>query len=506
MTPASLLKLVKSLSSSEKRYFKLQSKLQNGSKEYLLLFNLLDENNNNDEEQLKAEFKKRSPAGSWDNTCVYLANMLIESLVRAKRPKDVFFDLLHQIQEVKVLSERSLDDEAFKKIKKIRRKAADFQLHLIEYYCHRFELNYYSDNNFPGLHDDSLIKLQMKGKDVLKNINHIHDHYSLYELLKFRLIRSGKIVSEEGKKKLNDLVLSEMVLITGKAKSFLSQKLHMLFQSFFFTDIGDYESALKSFYKLNELMEENELLLDNPPIDYLSALTGIVDSLRMLKNDSDVSLYLSKISSLDQHRFPEYFRYLVRKTFCTQQIVTFINSGEHVKAKEFIDAIPADVFEEYTMIDEEKQCELYFFCSLVHFFNNDWRKAHLFIRRIMNELKLPEQSLVSKAIRLLNIIIYYKKQELLHLEYEIRSYKRYFGHTKLLKIEKVLFKVITSFATDSRLYVLHKEQRKVINELDDLINNRYEQQLLKYFDFAAWIRTLIETKTKRIKGGELTAG
>ncbi len=79
--------------------------------------------------QLKNEFKKKSPNGSWDNTCVYLGTMLIESLVRAKKEKDIFFDLLHQIQEVKVLTERSLDDEAFKQIKKIRQKAAAFQLH-----------------------------------------------------------------------------------------------------------------------------------------------------------------------------------------------------------------------------------------------------------------------------------------------------------------------------------------------------------------------------------------
>ena len=497
MTTASLAKLVNSLSSSEKRYFKLQSKLQSGSKEYLLLFDLLEENKNLDANQLKSEFKKRSPTGSWDNTCVYLGSMLIESLVRAKKEKDIFFDLLHQIQEVKVLTERSLDDEAFKQIKKIRQKAASFQLHWIEYYCHRYELNYYSDNNFPGLKDDSLIKLQMKGKDVLKNLNHIHDHYSLYELLKFRLIHAGKIVSEEGKKKLNDLMLSEMVLVASKAKSFSSQKLHLLFQSFFFTDIGDYQSAVKSFYKLNGLLEENESLLDNPPFDYLSALNGIIDTLRMLNNNTEVKYYLSKISSLDQPHYPEYFRYLVRKTLCTQQIVTFLQSGVHDEVKQFVESIPTDVFDHYAMVDEEKQSELYFYCSLVYFKNGDWRKAHLLIRKIMNELKLPEQLLVSKAIRLLNIVIYYKKGELLHLEYEIRSYKRYFMQSKLLKTERIFLKIFTSLSANNRLCLVDKERQKIINQLDELVNNRYEQQLLKYFDFAHWIRTLIDGKSRK---------
>jgi hypothetical protein len=499
MTVASLIKLVNSLSSPEKRYFKLYSHFQGGNKEYLLLFELLDQKKNLDIPALKKAFQEKAPRKSWDNTCTYLGSVLLDSLVRTKKEKDVFFDLLHQIQEVRVLKERSLDEEAFKRIKKIRQRASMLQQHWIEYYCCRFELNYYADNNFPELTDESLIKLQMKGKEVLRNLNSIHDHYSLYELLKFRLIHAGKIVSEEGKKKLNDLMLSEMVLVSGKAKSFSTQKLHLLFQSFFFTDIGDYHSAVKSFDKLNELLEKNQSFLDNPPLDYLSALTGIVDSLRMLNNDSEVSYYLDKINSLDQAYFPEFFRYLVRKTFCIQQIVTLLHSEKQDEALTYVRDIPKDIFDNYSMIDEEKQSELYFYCSLVYFKNGNWQKAHLFIREIMNRLKLPEQLLVSKAIRLLNIVIYYEKNEMLHLEYEIRSYKRYFAQIKLLKTEKILFKVLTSSTANKRLRLMNNERRKILNELELIIKDRYEQQLLKYFDFAKWVGNIVEVKNKKIE-------
>ena len=494
MTVTSLVKLVNSLSSSEKRYFKLHSQLQSGNKEYLLLFELLDQNKKQDIPAIKKAFQQKEPRKSWDNTCTYLGSVLLDSLVRAKKEKDVFFDLLHQIQAVKVLTERSLDDEAFKQIKKLRQRAAQLQQHWIEYYCCRYELNYYADNNFPTLTDDQLIRLQMKGKDVLRNLNHIHDHASLYELLKFRLIHAGKIVSEEGKKKLNDLMLSEMVLVSGKAKSFASQKLHLLFQSFFFTDIGDYHSAAKSFYKLNELLENNQAFLDNPPLDYLSSLNGIVDSLRMLKNDSEVSYYLNKIKSLDQAFFPEFFRYLVRKTYCIQQIVTLLHSEKMGEAMAFVKDIPADVFGNYPMVDEEKQSELYFYCSLVHFSNRDFKNGHLFLSEIMNRVKLSPHLLISKAVRLLNIVIYFEKRDLLHLEYEIRSYKRFFTQARLLRTEKLLFKVLLSSTAHGRLRLMKNEQRKITNELDLVVKDRYELQLLKYFDFAGWTRLKIEAQ------------
>ena len=150
------------------------------------------------------------------------------------------------------------------------------------------------------------------------------------------------------------------------------------------------------------------------------------------------------------------------------------------------------------MIDEEKQSELYFYCSLVYFKNGDWQKAHLFIREIMNRLKLPEQLLVSKAIRLLNIVIYYEKNEMLHLEYEIRSYKRYFAQAKLLKTEKLLFKVLISTTANGRLRLMKNEQRKIKIELDLLAKDRYELQLLKYFNFALWTGVKIDAQ-KRVK-------
>lgn len=487
MTPSSLVKLIHSLSGPEKRFFRLQCKMQEGNKEYELLFRIIDTHKSTDIIALKQEFRKRSPKGSWENTCIYLGRMLIDCLVKAKKEKDVFFDLMHQMQEIRILNERSLEQQAIKQAKKVQQKAAQYQLHWIEYYCHRYELQYYSDNNFAGITDDALVKMQMKGKDILRNLNHIHDHYSLYELLHYRLMHTGRVVSEEDKKRLNDLMLSEMALVAGRTKSFASKKLHLLFQSFFFTVVGDYHSALKSFYHLNELMEKNESFLDNPPLDYLSALTGILDSLHMLNNHSEAPYYLDKIRKLDQGIYPEYFRYLVRKVHATRQITWLLHAGKTEEAKQLADGIAKDVFESYILVDEEKQCELYFYCSLACFRLGNWKKAHLFIREIMNQMKLPGYLPVSKAIRLLNIIIYFQKGEMLHLEYEIRAYKRYFRQLGLLRSEKLVFRIIANVSAHRSSALLAREQKNILKELDLLVKDRYEQQLLKYIDVRRWV-------------------
>ena len=160
----------------------------------------------------------------------------------------------------------------------------------------------------------------------------------------------------------------------------------------------------------------------------------------------------------------------------------------------FVKDIPADVFGNYPMVDEEKQSELYFYCSLVHFSNGDFKSGHLFLSEIMNRVKLSPHLLISKAVRLLNIVIYFEKRDLLHLEYEIRSYKRFFTQARLLRTEKLLFKVLLSSTAHGRLRLMKNEQRKITNELDLVVKDRYELQLLKYFDFAGWTRLKIEAQ------------
>src|SRR4051812_15460175 len=102
MTPAATIKLVGSMSGPEKRYFKLQAKMQDGTKDYLTLFNLIEKHKIPSTEELKTAFKTASPKSSWEHSCIYLGNTIVDTLIKIRKEKDVFSDLLHQMQQVKI--------------------------------------------------------------------------------------------------------------------------------------------------------------------------------------------------------------------------------------------------------------------------------------------------------------------------------------------------------------------------------------------------------------------
>lgn len=495
MTLLTLARLVHSLSGAEKRYFKLLTRKQAGSKDYLGLFDIIDKTPAADIDVIKEKYKKLHAKSSLNNTARYLVKVLTDSLIQAKVEKDNLFHLFQEIMRVKILQERSLHEEGYQLLKKIRKQANTSQQHWVEYFTFREELDYLSGSDFQVMTDKTLIETQMKAKDTLKVLNHIQDHHSLFELLKYRLIHSGKISSDEERKQLNDLMLSEMILVAGKSKnSFAAQKLHLLFQSFFFTDVGDYQSALKTFHSLNKLFEQNIKLLNKPPLDYLSTLNGILDSLHTLKKYNEISYYTDRLQQLDQPIYPEYFRYQVRKAATVYQLVILVGEGRFNEALDTIKATDNSIIKMYPMINEEKQWELHFFYSLVYFNRKDWKKADTYINQVMQLHKVQPQLLICKAIRLLNIILYYEKGDTDYLEYEIRSYKRFFRkHHPLLKSETFLLKFIQLWPDPRKKKIPEAFYNSITKEIQALKTDKYENQLLKYFDYTKWIMQKLGT-------------
>lgn len=480
------------MSKVEKRKFKLSTKKQTGNKDYLFLFDLIDRSNVNESAfSLKEKYNKIHPSSSIDNTARYLLNMLTDSLIQSKIKEDNVFRLFHGMLKIQVLQERSLHEEGFKELKKLQQVAIKSQNHLMEYFILRQELNYTAELNFKGITEKELIQKQVKAREVLKDMLNIQEHYSLHEILKHRLSYSGKISSEENKKRLNDLVLNELSLVTGRNKNnYESQKLHLLFQSFFFTDIGDYKSALKIFYELNKLFEQNIDLWSSPPSDYLSSLEGILDSLRATKRYDEMPFFIEKTSCLDVPAYPEFFRLQARKIINIYQLNILIAANNFTSALNFIKTMASALLKTNKITNDEKQMELFFCCGLAYYKAKNLKKAGKYLNEVILFGKINFQSMVYKACRLLAMVIHYEDSNLEYLQYTMRSYKRSFGNKeKLLKTEVVIFKTL-KFHPNKNSYIKNEVMwNKILPYISAIEKDKYEMQLGKYFDFTGWIKT-----------------
>lgn len=493
MTNTSIIQLIKSLSKEEKRLFKLASKKQSGNKDYLVLFDLIDSSSILDFSLIKEKFEVARPRASIQNTARYLAGLITDSLITSKLKDDKDFQLIYGYLRIRVLEERFLSKEAYKELKRLKEIANHTENLILHHLLYRFELEYQSNENFKGISEKKLIGIQMKMREILKDIHTVNEHYALYELLKYRIIHSGSILSEESKKQLNDLILSEMGLITSRLKNNKkTQKIHLLFQSFFLIHIGDYKAALGAFSRLNKLFEENKNDWGHPPHEYLSALDGILDNLRSIAFYDEMQFYISRLIAMDVSSYPEHFRLLVRKNVVIYELSKLLGTDELQTAVLFIKKIDPALLKTQGVSDYDKHSEFLFYISRVFYHSGDYKKAQKNLSEILLLGKINLQSLVYKAARLLSMIIHFLEDNQEYLEYEIRSYKRaYQKHGKLLKTEKLLFKAIHLNPKSKTTKIKDNEYNKMVTMAGEIQHDKYEMQLLKYFNYANWVRSLI---------------
>lgn len=117
MSKYAVIQLVKSLSKSEKRHFKLFTKKQSGKKDYLDLFDLIDRNDFTDIDLLNEEFGKLHAQSSLDNAARYLLKKLTDCLIQSKVKEDSLFQLLYGLLLINILKERNLSEEGYKELK-----------------------------------------------------------------------------------------------------------------------------------------------------------------------------------------------------------------------------------------------------------------------------------------------------------------------------------------------------------------------------------------------------
>ncbi len=489
MSLSTATKLVHSLSKSEKKIFTLYTRRQSVTRAYVELFKLIERHRLTDISIITQKFLTHYTRKQLSNSAGYLVKVITQCLIDLKTEKDPFFQLIHKFLQVQILQERALYAESNALRIQIQEQARLHQQPVIEYMACRKELDTISINNFNTLNDIELVQKQMRAKELLKIIHHAQEHHTLFELLKYRLTKAGKVSSIDEQKKMNDLMLSEMILVAEKSKkNFTQQKLHLLFQSYFFTNIADYRSALKTFNVLNKLFEDNAALQENPPHDYLSTLTGILDNLLSLKMYQEMEPYLQKLLQLSQATYPDYFKSLAFRLHLNYQLAMLIAHEQLSAARSLIESTPPASLHQYAMADEEKLWSLFFYCSLTYFKLREYKKAHRFISNIMNNYQEQSAWVICKATRLLNMMIYFEQGDIDYLQYEIRSYKRFYRNRKnQLKSEGILLKLLSSWPAMSRKKMPAAAMRKLYDELTEIMTNPYEQQLITYLNIPLWI-------------------
>lgn len=487
-----LISLINSLTKSEKKSFSIYNSRDS---EYYTLFSLISNNKNISPSELKKKFLKNNAESKYETSVNYLYKLILNTLLSLREEQDTYYNLLNRILKARILFEKSLFEEALDSLRAIKQTALEQENNFAYLYASRLELDYLMYLDFPEITETDLLRKHIQIGESLKKIRRTNEQSELYELLKHRSIYIDNIRSIEQKKTLSDLVFSELSLsASSPIDSFEINRKHLLFQANYLIAIGDYQSAIQTFYELNNLLEDNKHLLANPPIYYLDALEGILNNLRIIGEYKEMEHFIDRLKQIE---YPALnFQTNVKSLIFLYTLCPLLDKGCFSQALQIIHLYQESVIDKIYLLSLPRQAEVILHTSLVYIGLKNYEKARKSLQMIMINSKAFYKYPLFRTIRLIRLIIYYETNQYNLCEYEIRSLKRELSkQKKIYKTETIMLHFLGKgkglMVESDRI----KEWAKHEEELVGLRESVFEKQILKFFDFTAWLEAKILRKS-----------
>lgn len=329
----SLLVLIHSMTKAEKRYFKLYSNLQEGDKVYLTLFALMEECSS--VEEVARRFGVDAGESSFDIAVKHLYKVVVDCLLHLRSRYDIQARISNRMAEAEILFRCGLLQAATEELSRAKKLAGQYEMTALLMLIRQTELRYLSAGDFQGMSEKQLVEKQMKVNETFKHLRSANQHMQLYDILKYRALYRSKVRSEQECQSLNDLVLSELHLIANNTyNGFEVDKLHQLFQSTYFLQSGNYKAAIRIYQQLLELFDHNPGRMLNPPLHYLDAVLGVLDSLLSAGLYDEMPFFIAKLHRLTESDYPQEFVRKVLAYIYIYDSFRLINCGAFADAQE----------------------------------------------------------------------------------------------------------------------------------------------------------------------------
>ena len=495
-TPSTkLFELIQSLSSSEKRYFKVfatKTSTSNSNK-YLVLFDAIDRQVEYKEESLKVLIynKKEIESRKFSELKHYLYELILKSLQAYDEKTSIDYKLKSMLNNIRVLFKRSLYSHCVDILQKIKKIAYQYDKFLIILEVLFWEKRLaYTESNISFL-NENLGRINTEEQDLLKKITQERHYWTIFFQLLISLKKDGIARSSEKTTELTSIMNSDWLLEKNYPDFHQAQLLYHRIYSIYYSSIREYEQYYATNNQLIELMEEQPKRLKEDVSTYISVITNQIFSSGMLRKYDKVEQNLEKLHSLKPITIDDKY-----KIFLHYYLNKMVLCSENGNFELGVQLIEQREKERQQFKKALFNINYSFIYSYLFFGAGRYEDALHWLNQLLNYSgKIQRQDLQSVA-RIIQIIIHYELNNSILLEHLLRSTYRYMRRrNRLYQFELRILKFIKRSSNIITKKALREEFIKLRDDFLELSKDPKESPMLRYFDFISWLESKIEEKT-----------
>ena len=489
-----LFRLVKSLSGSERRYFKIFVNPK-GDKDnkYIRLFDLIDSQTVFDEEKLKKKiYGKQAVEGrKYSELKAYLYDLILKALQGYDEKTSVDYRLKGMLMSVRALFKRShFDDckEVLYKAKKLAKKHEQF-LTILEILAWQKKVAYaQSDMEYIG---KNLGKIAAEESEFQSKIENLNSYRNIFLKLLMTL-RQNVIRREKMLEKIQDIMRAPILESEEKAQSNLAKILYNRIYAFYFYTISDIQKYYSTNKYLLELMEGMPYYLKEDLTEYIAVLSNFIVSCGNLGKFDEIEICLKKLKKLTPKTQDD--QTYIHKLYYERKLMLHIVRGEFTEGVLEIESIPKNVLQTNQSIFDSSS--FYSSCFYIFFGKEDYNEALTYLNKWLDMPRTDERKDMQFLARVLNLITHYEMKNTMLLDSIVRSNLRYLNKQEgTFQFEKIM---ISFFAKINKMPLTNKELSEAFSQLKSQLLNDLpasEKRLLSVFDMLSWIESKITNQS-----------
>jgi len=482
--------LIKGLTKSEKRFFKLHSSLQSGDKNYLRIFDAVDRQKSYDEEALKRLFAEETFIRHLPSEKNHLYKLIMKALRAYHAENSVDAILKQEIKNITILYDKGLHTECNKVLHRAKRLARDN-----ESFHHGFELlgwekTLLEEAYESGQFTKDLDALLDEERTVLEKMRNLAAYQVLYTKINYVFRSGGYVRTDEERAMVEEI--GGHPLITG-ANAALSQRaaaIRLYTQGLCHWAKRDWKASLGCFQSAKRVLDNTPAIKTDPPKRYLRILHYIVNAqieLRDLKGAAENIHLIRSLAGADGFTGIGVDTAIFVAGYLGE-LRLLDRAGEYDKAVGLADEVLEGFERLGNRLPKEHELEFYFALACVHFGAGQQNKALFWLNKVLNDNEPTLRQDIFTYARLFNLVVHYELGNFDLLEYIVRSTQRFLSRRhRAHEVENLLIEHVKKLARtpdpDARtglFKALHKQ-------LGALLKDPNEGLVLKYFDMMAWV-------------------
>ena len=495
-TPSNkLFRLIKSLTGSEKRYFKIFIKA-NGDKvnKYVQLFDAIDQQEVFDDEALRKLIYQNRPIQSrkYSELKAYLYELILKSLQSFDEKTSVEFRLKGMLQSVKVLYKRSLFEDCKDLLAKGRKLAHKYERFNVVLEILEWEKQIaYAETNI-GFLDTELDRIDEEEKAVLQQLRNISEYRNLFFRLLVGLRKDASLRKKEGREKLLKLIDYPLLKDIDSAQSHQARVLYYRIYSLYYFAQADFTNFYQTGIRLIALMEEKPHFLGEDVSEYISTLSNFILACGQMGKYEELEMQLQKMDKIKPKTLDDELK--IHRQYYQLKFSLCIAKGAFAEGLQALN----NHFKERRKFDPNyfENNTFYYNYFYIYFGVGDYDKALEFLNKWLNLAKSVERQDLQSIARILNLIIHYELGNTVLLESLLRSTYRFLK--KRDRLQNVERKII-HFIKEAMEAQSKKDLKNVLENLktsfEELSQDSFAQSLLtRPFNVMAWLESKIENK------------